>query len=228
MGRYEVTQQQWTKLFDSNPSRIQGSPHLPVNWISWQDAVDFCAKLHEIEKPAGRVPEGFEYRLPTEAEWEYACRTGIDEAAELDRRQFWFAENCGNRLHEVGEWPANRWGLYDMLGNVEEWCLDLWKDYRPQGGKTIEDPFQLAVPGGDCSFPVRGGSWLASSYRLPWREFGLSPAPRDATLCTWRDRSPSVAGAYRGFRLVLGPKLSGLEGDAEARGQSRGVGVPVP
>jgi serine/threonine protein kinase/formylglycine-generating enzyme required for sulfatase activity len=201
MGRYEVTQQQWMKLSHSNPSRIQGSPYLPVNWISWQEAVDFCAKLHQKEKQAGRVPEGFQYRLPTEAEWEYACRTGMDEVKELDQKQFWFAENSENRLHEVGEWPANRWGLYDMLGNVEEWCFDVWQPYQAQSGIVLEDPFELSA-GKDDWFPVRGGAWWSWQYRHPWAKY-----TSDATLCTWRNCSPSIAGAYRGFRLVLGRNL---------------------
>jgi formylglycine-generating enzyme required for sulfatase activity len=201
MGRYEVTQQQWMKLSHSNPSRIQGSPYLPVNWISWQEAVDFCAKLHQKEKQAGRLPEGFQYRLPTEAEWEYACRTGMDDAKELDQKQFWFAENSENRLHEVGEWPPNRWGLYDMLGNVEEWCFDVWQPYQAQSGIVLEDPFELSA-GKDDWFPVRGGAWWSWDYRHPWPKY-----TSDATLCTWRNCSPSIAGAYRGFRLVLGRNL---------------------
>jgi len=152
----EVTQEQYQKVMGKNPSQFKG-PQNPVEMVSWTDAVEFCRKLSAMpaEKTAGHV-----YRLPTEAEWEYACRAGTttaygfgDDASGLGDYG-WFRNNSDSKTHPVGEKKPNAWGLHDMHGNVMEWCQDWYGDYR-SGSAT--DPTG-ATSG---SFRVfRGGSWI--------------------------------------------------------------------
>jgi len=189
IGAYEVTQGQWQSVMDSNPSRITGSPYLPVNNVSWSDARDFCDQLTKRERKAGRCPGSHLYRLPTEAEWEYACRCGSDRpfvipAFEIARR--------GSRYRtivEVGTTPPNRWGLYELLGNVPEWCLDAWNDYSGDVSKVVVDRYHF----GDhliASFVVRGnGFWI--------NEMGHT--------CFTRSHRQDIRGGFRGFRVVLAP-----------------------
>src|SRR5262249_51063749 len=103
---------------------------LPVENVSWTNAVEFCRALTEQEHKAGRLPAGWEYCLPTEAQWEYACRAGTqtlysfgDDESRLGDFA-WYINNCQNRTHEVGQKLPNAWGLHDMHGNVWEWCCD--------------------------------------------------------------------------------------------------------
>ena len=126
LGVYEVTQEQYERVMGKNPSNFKG-PQNPVEKVSWDDAVEFCRKLSELpeEKAAGRI-----YRLPTEAEWEYACRAGTttkysfgDSESELGEYG-WFDKNSDRKTHPVGQKQPNKWGLYDMHGNVWEWCSD--------------------------------------------------------------------------------------------------------
>ena len=135
--------------------------NLPVESISWDEAVDFCVKLTEKERAAGRLPVGLVYRLPTEAEWEYACRAGTDSrfsfgdcrlAKEL--QQFgWYSGNSGKQTHTVGKKLPNGWGLYDMHGNVWEWCLDWIGKYA---GGNASDP---KGPSRGEYRVCRGGGW---------------------------------------------------------------------
>ena len=167
LGVTEVTQEQYQKVMGTNPSQFKG-PQNPVEKVSWADAVEFCGKLSAMpaEKTSGHV-----YRLPTEAEWEYACRSGTttaygfgDDASRLGDYG-WFDGNSDSKTHPVGEKKPNAWGLYDMHGNVWEWCQDWYGDY-PSGSAT--DPTG-ATSG---SFRVgRGGSWnnFARSCRSAYR-----------------------------------------------------------
>ena len=151
IGVHEVTQQQYESVMGDNPSSIKGA-NSPVETVSWHDAVAFCAKLSSL--PA-EVAAGREYRLPTEAEWEYACRAGTttaysfgDDAQDLGNYA-WFSANSES-THAVGEKLPNGWGLYDMYGNVWEWCSDA------EGSDRV----------------IRGGSWdfvaafCRSAFRL--------------------------------------------------------------
>ena len=196
IGQYTVTQEQWSRLLDNNPSRFRGSPYLPVHWVSWEDAVRFCDELDSRERKAGRLPVGYKYRLPTEAEWEYACKAGSDEDQPKNPSEGWWRGNAGRRLHEVGELPPNRWGLYDMCGNAAQWCLDVWQPYPVESSEVQQDPCQLRKSDQD-RLCVRGGDW--------WRS-----KPEDVQP-TSRKMSRSVASAYRGFRIVLGKTLTKAE-----------------
>ena len=132
---YEVTQEQYEKVMGNNPSRFKGSRN-PVEKVRWNDAVAFCRKLSD--------QEGVEYRLPTEAEWEYACRAGTttrysfgDDKSQLGKYA-WFGGNSGGETHPVGQKLPNIWGLYDMHGDVYEWCQDWYGRY--ERGRVISDP----------------------------------------------------------------------------------------
>ena len=153
LGATEVTQGQWEAIMGSNPSTSKGGD-LPVERVSYEDAMEFCRKLTERERAGDRLPAGYEYTLPTEAQWEYACRAGTtgDYAGNLDAMG-WYGGNSGRTTHAVGGKQANAWGLYDMHGNVWEWCLD---GYFLYAGGSVTDPR------GASSGPtrvVRGGTW---------------------------------------------------------------------
>jgi formylglycine-generating enzyme required for sulfatase activity len=155
IGICEVTQEQYEKVVGLNPSKNIG-PQKPVEMISCYDAKDFCTELSKIEKQ--------EYRLPTEAEWEYACRAGTQTAYywgdTFDKKYAWCDENSGGKSHEVGTLKPNAWGLFDMGGNVYEWCQDSYDFYsegeqvNPQGG-----------PDAVTRCVIRGGDWYYVSRR---------------------------------------------------------------
>ena len=138
LGAYEVTQEQYERVMGKNLSDSKGE-NKPVENVRWSEAVEFCRKLSE--------KEGVEYRLPTEAEWEYACRAGTSTAYSFgnDESQLgkyaWYRDNSIS-THPVGELKPNTWGLYDMHGNVWEWCQDLYA----RGWKTTCEPWtRLAI-----------------------------------------------------------------------------------
>ncbi|OHB64074.1 MAG: hypothetical protein A2Y77_12370 [Planctomycetes bacterium RBG_13_62_9] len=152
MGVYEVTQAQWMAVMGSNPSEFQGDD-LPVENVTWEDATEFCRRR------SGR--EGLEYRLPTEAEWEYACRAGStasysfgDGNSVLDEYG-WHSGNSGGTTHPIGEKMPNLFGLYDMHGNVWEWCQDVYSKYPSAGVVNPRGPAW-----GDERIN-RGGGWSA-------------------------------------------------------------------
>ena len=153
LGVYEVTQGEYEKITGESPSGFKGAKK-PVEIVNWDNAVSFCKKLSEIpeEKEAGRT-----YRLPTEAEWEYACRAtsgtaySFGDSSESLAEYAWFGEGLGGNTHPVGERKPNRWGLYDMHGNVCEWCKDEYALYE-SGAAT--DP---QGPRGDSYRVLRGG-----------------------------------------------------------------------
>ncbi len=155
LGRTEVTQREWVALMGSNPSRAAGE-QLPVENVAWTDAMEFCRKLTERERAADRLPAGYVYTLPTEAQWEYACRAGTtgDFAGDIGELG-WHEENSGGKSHGVATKRANPWGLHDMHGNVWEWCLDPWSE-KLKGG-SLSDPKGAAV---GANRVRRGGSFV--------------------------------------------------------------------
>jgi formylglycine-generating enzyme required for sulfatase activity len=191
LGVYEVTQAQYEKVMGKNPSSFpvakvgNENADLPVENVSWNDAVEFCKKLSDLpeEKKAGR-----EYRLPTEAEWEYGCRAGSKTAYAFDDEEGllpeygWFNRKSSGRTHTVGLLEPNAWGLYDMHGNVWEWCSDRYGDY-PKG--AVSDP---SGPKEGSYRVIRGGCWGS-----------------DAAICRSAIRYwfvPSFRSGY-GFRVAL-------------------------
>ena len=151
LGVFEVTQEQWEAVMGTNPSYFK-DPKRPVENVSWHDAQGFCRKLSERE--------GGEYRLPTEAEWEYGCRAGTTTAYywgdEFDGDYAWCEDNSGGTSHPVGSRKPNVWGLHDMAGNVYEWCADTFSRYA---SGAVSDPKDES----DSPFRVdRGGSWYSA------------------------------------------------------------------
>jgi formylglycine-generating enzyme required for sulfatase activity len=150
MSVTEITQAQWRTVMGRKRGSFEGD-NLPVEAISWQEAVAFCAKLSEIEKK--------KCRLPTEAEWEYACRagaTGRFSGGEELKDLAWYDENADERPHPVAQKKPNAWGLYDMHGNVAEWCADFYE--TPYSARAAVDP---AGPPQGVARVVRGGSWAS-------------------------------------------------------------------
>ena len=183
IGNSEVTQAQYRSVMGNNPSGFKGDD-LPVEQVSWNDAMAFCAKLNEL----GKAPKGWKFTLPTEAQWEYAARGGnkschfIYSGSDDFDEVAWHVRNAGDKTHPVAQKKANELGLYDMSGNVWEWCLDLYED-----GYARDPEF---LTGNRGSFRVnRGGSW----YYLP--KFSRS-ASRDCDAASFHDDDV-------GFRVAL-------------------------
>jgi formylglycine-generating enzyme required for sulfatase activity len=176
MRKHEVTQGEYFGVMGMNPSYYNGDRSgppdndqdygtnfmRPVEMVSWNEATNYCGQLTTQERAAGRLPANYVYRLPTEAEWEYACRSGTttrfyygDDPDYTNLTNYaWYWDNSDLQTHPVGQLLPNAWGLYDMAGNVWEWCQD-W--YAPYPGGTLTDP-QGPVTG---TYRVwRGGGWF--------------------------------------------------------------------
>lgn len=184
IGQCEVTQAQYEAVMGQNPSQTKGPNH-PVDRVTWFDAAAFCERLSELEKRS--------YRLPTEAEWEYAARAGSSHAwcfgaeAQTLPEYGWISSNSGGKgTHPVGTRHANRWDIYDMFGNVAEWCQDWQGDYPTE---AVTDP---TGPTEGHFRVVRGGSGSNSTNycRAATRVFAAEPTHIDA---------------WYGFRVVLEP-----------------------
>jgi formylglycine-generating enzyme required for sulfatase activity len=183
MGKSEVTQAQWRAVMGDNPSFFSGDDDLPVETVSWDDVQSFITKLNDKEGTN-------KYRLPSEAEWEYACRAGTttrysfgDSESELGDYA-WYYDNSGGQTHPVGQKKANSWGLYDMHGNVYEWVQDCWhSDYNgaPTDGSAWVVACELGYYG--VSRVFRGGYWhfSARSCRSACRRH-VDPRDRDFIL----------------------------------------------
>jgi formylglycine-generating enzyme required for sulfatase activity len=176
---HEVTQQQYEKVMGKNPSSHKGDTK-PVEMVNWDEAVAFCGKLSD--------EEGVEYRLPTEAEWEYACRAGTttawcfgDDASGIGEYA-WYKDNSKDITHSVGGLKPNAWGLYDMHGNVWEWCQDWYGDYE-KSLKVVSDPTG-AAPGDRRSIMYdrvfRGGAFDTQPMyvRIAYRNMIAQPGGR--------------------------------------------------
>lgn len=183
LGKYEVTQRQWESVMGTNPSRFQ-SPDRPVEQVSWEDCQVFIRTIREASPDLN-------VRLPTEAEWEYACRAGTESAysgSGVLGDMGWYDDISQGETHVVGQRQANAWGLHDMHGNVWEWCSDVLDSYPED---SVQDP--VGPKSGACRVN-RGGSWgtLARSCRSADRNWDL----------------PSDRSSYLGFRLCCsaGPR----------------------
>jgi formylglycine-generating enzyme len=229
-----------TNVSDAEQLVYNTADDAPMYWVSWEEAIAFCRRLTERERAEGRVPAGYEYRLPTEAEWEYAARAGtstvtdagepIANATDLDSIA-WYAGNSsegdtGNGV-STSDWKQypggiagpravatklpNDWGLYDMLGNVWEWCADWWSFTLPGGSvsdptgpatrNTVQQAANLAAgvkltqdTATGAGRVIRGGGWPAAPHVV------------DAASRVWQ--MPSQRESALGFRPALAPQLS--------------------
>jgi len=185
IGKYEVTQKQWTGVMGNNPSTFSGCDNCPVEVVSWNDIQEFIGKLNR--------KTGKNYRLPSEAEWEYAARggnrsRGYQYSGGNNPDDFiWYSSNSDIRSHPVGQKKPNELGIYDMSGNVWEWCGD-WYDKRFYFSRKIVNP---KGPSRGFYHVIRGGSWNCNTQ-----------------FCRVSDRSnhyPDARDYDVGFRLVLTP-----------------------
>ena len=170
LGKYEVTQSAWQRVMGTNPSDNAGCGQCPVERVSWYDALDFI-RLLNAQTGANL------YRLPTEAEWEYAARAGTtaDRYGNLDAVA-WHGSNSDDRTHPVGLKAPNAWGLHDMLGNIWEWVADWYGRYP---GGSVTDP---QGPAFGSLRAIRGGGWnfIAAAARAPYRAWENEAGERDS------------------------------------------------
>jgi formylglycine-generating enzyme len=208
IGKYEVTQGQWEAIMTTKPwagktfsgdiGRAKEGANYPVVWLTWNEAVEFCTKFTEAERSSGRITENEAYVLPTEAQWEYACRAGTttlfsfgNDRGQLSKYCWWGALYGGNATgepyaHLVGTKLANEWGLHDMHGNAYEMCSDLYEDKIKGGIDPVgaTSGTRRVIRGGswysearDCRTTIRGG-WPPYDNEpfIAWHEFGFRVA----------------------------------------------------
>jgi len=210
LGKTEVTQGQWTQVMGTEPwkgqdDNVQADKDCPASYVSWDDAREFCETLTDLERKAGKLKANEEYRLPTEAEWEYACRAGTttkysfgdDEKQRDEYIVVGSSPSSPLAARKVGTKKPNPWGLYDMHGNVQEWCSD-WYGWGSPGSPAgfIKYQPQTVLPGGTDpvgpkrgSFRVtRGGHFVFPQYVHSGHRFARQP--------------PSDLSQFTGFRVA--------------------------
>ena len=166
IGKYPVTQKQYEIIMGTNPSKFKDnkdSDNLPVENVTWKNANEFCIKMTEKYKII--LEEDYIFDLPTEAQWEYACRAGINDSryGKLDEIA-WFHDNANQTTHVIGQKKPNAWGIYDMLGNVFEWCKDRYDNNIPYKKDVVyNDPYIYTNSDNTLKYVNRGGSWNSSS-----------------------------------------------------------------
>ena len=183
IGKYEVTQKQWRDIMNNNPSDFKNCDNCPVENVSWNDVQDFLQKLNQ--------KTGNNYRLPTEAEWEYAARGGNQSKGYTYSGSnsltdvAWNTDNSASKTHPVGQLQPNELGLFDMSGNICEWCNDWYSNYSPGSQTNPHGPSTGSLR------VARGGSW----YNSAW---GCRSANRGSNY-------PGHRNYFVGFRLVFVP-----------------------
>ena len=192
-GKTEVTQGQWQQVMDTEPwdgqHLVQADKDWPATYVNWNDATAFCQKLTDTDHKNGNLPAGESYRLPTEAQWEYACRAGTktrysfgDDEKQLGQYAWFDGNTAGEQYaHKVGMKKPNPWGFFDMHGNVWEWCSDGFGTKLPGGTDPVG-------PEGGSIRVLRGGSWLFYSD--------------DCRSAFRRDYDPSLRNFGLGFRVA--------------------------
>lgn len=182
----EVTRSQWMALDDPSSENVD-SKGLPIESVNWENAMEFCQKLTEMERKEGMLPEGYSYTLPSEAQWENACRAGSEGSYAGNLNEMaWYSDNSEGKVHPVATKMPNRWGFYDMHGNVWEWCKEWYTQTYDE--KELRDP-RGSVDGSDCV--ARGGGWGS-------RESHCRSSNRS------RSR-PADKNQFMGFRACLSP-----------------------
>jgi formylglycine-generating enzyme required for sulfatase activity len=182
MGKYTVTQREWSEIMNHNPSEFKDETR-PMERVSWNDVQGFIQKLNKKE-------ETDTYRLPTEAEWEYAARTDTQNAYNFGpdintlTQYAWYKKNSGGETHPVGGLKSNPWGLHDVHGNVHEWCQD-WFDRNYYSQSPSNDP---SGPSSGLAKVLRGGDWGSDAWYCRCASRSLS--------------SPDRRSSRVGFRLI--------------------------
>lgn len=211
LGRTEVTQAQWAAVMDNvpHPSRYKGA-NRPVEQISWVTASAFCRKMTDAETATHHLPPGYEYSLPTEAQWEFACRAGDTRHVPPDPESAWCLVNSERVPHAVGLKKPNAWGLYDMQGNVWEWCIDGYQGYP--GGEVVDLQGGYTAPSAATFRILRGGGFMSSlgECRADFRSW-----------VSLNTGNPTI-----GFRLALVPRHTGPSVPPPTSGNAPGDIVP--
>lgn len=188
---HEITQKQFAELMEFNPASAQGNPHLPVDNVTMAEAIEFCKRLTAAHARFDRVPEGYEYRLPTEAEWTLAAMSDAKTDMEVPEAEFWHWKTSAGGFRMVGTSTASERGIYDMHGNVEELTLTQFsKLHATKKKEGLIDPVNL--PNSKSHIVIKGGSWNVGAH--------LATASQ-------RERRHQGRTPGRGFRVVLAPIL---------------------
>ena len=224
MGAYEVTQREYLEIMGDNPSYFTNAANhldLPSDRLTWAMASNYCAKLSQRERLAGRLPEGYTYRLPTEAEWEYACRAGTTNRFYFGEyanywseplktplgEHSWYFKNSKGSVREPGLKKPNPWGLYDMYGNICEWVIDRAAPY-PGGHVTNYCANSWINLHGQSFTNTAPAPWSTMAmYRSGnWNDTDLRGQGSPARIAGWK----TTFWQNLGLRVVLGPVLPGV------------------